>query len=203
MLTFVKDNIENHLDGHEVILVGTNQNCSMAQGFQRFVMLNYPYVQEKNLTTNYGDTRKLGLTMHVEKQEEDPEFCICYMYRHNTRPDLKTDTVAYDALEQCLEHVASFYSGRNIGTTLMGASKFEGGGDRNRILDIFHKVFDKENVMVTVYDYEQKSRAETMKEIRQRELEVRDENINEYYRMVSKRKAEAEERFRKNGHVRY
>lgn len=203
MLKIVKDCIESHISDHDVILVGTNQNCSMAQGFQRYVMMNYPYVQDANLTTNYGDTRKLGLTKHVEKKDDDPEFCICYMYRYNTRPDLMADTVVYERLEECLEHVAAYYSGKSVGTTLMGVSKYEGGGDKDRILSIFNKVFGKEGINVTVYDYEQKSRAETMKEVRQRELEVKDVNINDYYRMVAKRKSEAEERYRKNGHVRY
>ena len=203
MLKIINDSIENHIDDHEVILVGTNQNCSMAQGFQRFVMLNYPHVQKVNEGTNYGDTRKFGLTMHVDPQEDSPEFCICYMYRHNTRPDLTKDTVVYRALEECLEHVAAFYAGRNVGTTLMGASKYEGNGDRDKILEMFHKVFDNESINLTVYDYTQKSRSETMKEVRERELEVKEENIREYYRMVSRRKEMAEERFRKNGHVRY
>ena len=59
------------------------------------------------------------------------------------------------------------------------------------------------NVECTVFDYFQKSRAEEMKEVRDRELAVKKEDRKAYYEMVRKRKKEAEERFKKNGHRRY
>jgi hypothetical protein len=42
-----------------------------------------------------------------------------------------------------------------------------------------------------------------MKEIRDKELEVKKTNREEYYKMVAERKMKAEERFNKNGHRRY
>ena len=42
-----------------------------------------------------------------------------------------------------------------------------------------------------------------MKEVRERELEVKKVDRKKYYEMVKERKDKAEERFRKNGHRRY
>ena len=83
----------------------------------------------------------------------------------------------------------------------MGESRFDGNGDRNRILEIFNNTIT--DVDLTIYDYYQKSRAEEMKEVRERELEVKAKDRKAYYEMVAKRKKEADERFKKNGHRRY
>ena len=42
-----------------------------------------------------------------------------------------------------------------------------------------------------------------MKEFYDKEQEMKEKDRTEYYKMVAKRKKEAEERFRKNGHRRY
>ena len=75
---------------YDVILIGTNIYCSMSQGFQRKIMLNYPYVQEDNMKTNYGDERKLG-TLIESKQENKPTFVLLYICKGNFRPDLNGD----------------------------------------------------------------------------------------------------------------
>jgi hypothetical protein len=59
------------------------------------------------------------------------------------------------------------------------------------------------SVNLTIYDYNQKSRDEQLKEIREKELAVKAKDRKAYYEMVAKRKKEADERFRKNGHRRY
>jgi hypothetical protein len=83
----------------------------------------------------------------------------------------------------------------------MGESRFDGNGDRDRILEIFNNTIT--DVDLTIYDYYQKSRAEEMKEVREKELEVKAKDRKAYYEMVAKRKKEADERFKKNGHRRY
>ena len=67
-----------------------------------------------------------------------------------------------------------------------------------KIQDITIKDID-----LTIYDYYQKSRHEEMKEVREKELEVKKEDSEAYYKMVRERKKKADERFRKNGHRRY
>ena len=84
---------------------------------------------------------------------------------------------------------------------MLGSSRFDGNGDRDRIIDLFKS--NLKDVDVTIYDYFQKSRQEEMKEIREEELKVKEIDREKYYQMVKQRKEKAEERFRKNGHRRY
>ena len=84
---------------------------------------------------------------------------------------------------------------------MLGASRFDGNGDKEKIWKIFEDTL--KDVECTVFDYFQKSRAEEMKEVRDNELEVKKTDREAYYKMVAKRKQDAEERFKKNGHRRY
>ena len=164
-------------------------------------MLNYPYVYEKNLETKYGDIDKMGTILEC-KSENEPTFCLCFITKgYNFRPDLEKDYLSYDALENTLKLVNIKYKGKKIACPLLGSSRFDGNGDKKKILHIFKKVLT--DVECTVFDYFQKSRAEEMKEVRDRELAVKKEDRKAYYEMVRKRKEEAEERFKKNGHRRY
>lgn len=76
-----------------------------------------------------------------------------------------------------------------------------GNGNRDRIYDIFNK--STNDIDLTIFDYYQKSRYEELKEIRDKELAVKQVDRDEYYKMVAKRKKEAEERYKRNGHRRY
>jgi hypothetical protein len=173
----------------------------MSQGIQLKVMLNYPYVYEKNLETKYGDIDKMGTILEC-KSENEPTFCLCFIAKgYNFRPDLEKDYLSYDALENALKLVNIKYKGKKIACPLLGSSRFDGNGDKKKILHIFKKTLT--DVECTVFDYFQKSRAEEMKEVRDRELAVKKEDRKAYYEMVRKRKEEAEERFKKNGHRRY
>ena len=164
-------------------------------------MLNYPYVYNKNLETKYGDMNKLGTILEC-KSEGEPTFCLCFITKgFNFRPDLEKDYLSYEALEKCLKLVNTLYKGKRIACPLLGVSKFEGNGDRDRILEIFNNCMT--DVNLTIYDYYQQSRAEHMKVIWETENEIRDKDREAYYAMVAKRKKEAEERFKKNGHRRY
>ena len=108
---------------------------------------------------------------------------------------------SYESLEKCLRLVNLLYRGKKIAAPLLGASRFDGNGDRNKIMEIFNNAI--KDVDLTIYDYHQKSRAEQMKEVREKELEVKKRDRAEYYRMVAERKKKADERFKKNGHRRY
>ena len=202
MINVIKDeDIYNHLNEYDIILVGTNVYCTMSHGIQLKVMLNYPYVYEKNLETKYGDIDKMGTILEC-KSENEPTFCLCFITKgYNFRPDLEKDYLSYDALENALKLVNIKYKGKKIACPLLGSSRFDGNGDKDRIYDIFNECLT--DVNVTIYDYFQKSRAEEMKEVRDRELAVKKEDRKAYYEMVRKRKEEADERFKKNGHRRY
>ena len=202
MIDIIKDvDLYEHVDEYDIILIGTNVYCTMSQGIQLNVMLNYPYVYNKNLETKYGDVSKLGTVLECTSDGE-PTFCLCFITKgYNFRPDLEKDYLSYESLEKCLNLVNILYKGKHIACPLLGHSKFEGNGDKEKIMDIFNRVLT--DVNVTIYDYQQKSRAEQCLERVYKELEVKNVDRKKYREMVKKRRAEAEERFRKNGHRRY
>ena len=201
MIKVIKDvDLYNHVGEFDVVLVGTNNYCMMSQGIQLNIMLNYPYVYDRNLETKYGDPEKLGTVLECASEGE-PTFCLCFICGGNFRPDLQKDYLSYESLEKCLKLVNILYKGKNVATTLLGASRFDGNGDKEKILEIFNNCIT--DVNLTIYDYYQKSRSEQLNEIRNKELEVREKDRKAYYEMVRKRKKEAEERFKKNGHRRY
>jgi hypothetical protein len=202
MIDVIKDvDLFEHVSDYDAVLIGTNTYCTMSQGIQLKIMLNYHYVYEKNLETKYADPEKLGTILEC-KSDGEPTFCLCFITNsYNFRPDLQKDFLSYESLEKCLRLVNLLYRGKKIATTLLGASRFDGNGDKDKIMEIFNNTI--KDVDLTIYDYHQKSRAEEMKEIREKELEVKKRDRAEYYKMVAERKKQADERFKKNGHRRY
>ena len=202
MIEIVKDvDLFEHIGEYDVVLIGTNTYCTMSQGIQLKVMLNYHYVLEKNLETKYGDPEKLGTVLECSSEGE-PTFCLCFITKgYNFRPDLQKDYLSYESLEKCLKLVNILYKGKRVACTLMGESRFDGNGDREKIMEIFNTTIT--DVDLTIYDYFQKSRDEEMVELLKKETSVKEEDRKAYYEMVAKRKKEAEERFKKNGHRRY
>ena len=201
MIKVVKDiDLYNHVGEFDVVLIGTNNYHMMSNGLQLNVMLNYPYVYDRNLETKYGDPEKLGTVLEC-KSDGEPTFCLCFICSGNFRPDLNKEYLSYESLEKCLGLVNILYKGKRVATTLLGASRFDGNGDRDRIMGIFNSTI--KDVDLTIYDYHQKSRDEQVIEVHRKEVEVREKDRRAYYEMVRKRKKEAEERFKKNGHRRY
>ena len=137
MINIIKDiDLFEHVNEYEAVLIGTSTYCTMSQGIQLKVMLDYPYVYNKNLETKYGDPEKLGTILQCE-HEKEPKFCLCFIYEGNFRPDLKKDYLSYESLEKCLSLVNILYKGKRIATTLLGTSRFDGNGDREKVMEIF------------------------------------------------------------------
>ena len=201
MINIIKDvDIADHFSEYDIILIGTNIYCTMGNGVQLKVMLDYPYVYNKNLETRYGDPKKLGTVLEC-KEEGEPTFCLCFICKGNFRPDLCKDYLSYESLEKCLQLINVLYRGKKVAAPLLGASRFDGNGDKDNILKLFED--NIKDVDLTIYDYYQKSRAEGMREVWEAEQDAKDTDREKYYQMVSERKAKAEERFKKNGHRRY
>lgn len=200
MIKIVKDiDLFNDIGKYDLILIGTNTSYYMRHGFQRKVMLNYPYVYDENLKTKYGDKEKLG-TFVVCQKDNQPVFLLCFINDGlNTRTDLKKDYLSYESLEKCIKMINVLYKGKNIATTFIGCSRFDGNGDKDRVMKILENSSD--NINLTVYDYEQKSRGEMLKEIREKELEVKKQDINKYYEMVRQRKDKEKKIKELNGHA--
>lgn len=201
MINVIKDiDLFDHINEYDVILVGTGINCLLTQGLQRKIMLNYPYVQEMNMKTKYGDVSKLGTLLEC-RNDGEPNFTLLFICRGNYRPDLKKDCLSYDSLEKCVKMADKLYSGKNVASSLLGGSRFDGNGDRDRILKIISD--NVKNMNLTIYDYFQKNREEELKEIRKKELEVKEVDYQKYIEMVKERKEKADIRRKKNGHAAY
>ena len=194
-----KDLYDN-ISKYDVILIGTDIYCNMSQGFQRKIMLNYPYVLDINMSTRYADKSKMGNIAECKK-DGNPTFVLLFISEGSHRPDLKKETLSYESLEKCIRLCNILYKGRNVACTFLGTSKFDGNGDKDKVFEILSE--NSGNINLTVYDYVQLSRSEELKKIRTDELKLKEVDADAYYEAVKKRKAEAEERFKKNKHARY
>ena len=201
MIKIIKDiDLFDNVKDYDIVLVGTNIYCNLSQGFQRKVMLNYPYVQEMNMLTKYADKKKLGTILEC-KNEGNPTFLLLYITEGNFRPDLKKDTLSYESLEKCMKYVNILYKGKKIACPFLGTSKFDGNGDKDKVLEILSE--NSSGIDLSVFDYEQLSRSDELKKVRIAEIRLKEIDADAYYEAVKKRKAEAEERFKNNGHARY
>ena len=200
MVIFENKDLFDDIGEYDVILIGTNIYCNLSQGLQRKVMLNYPFVQDKNMSTKYGDEKKLGTILEC-KEENSPIFVLIYINRGNFMPDISKEYLDYEALENSLKLVNILYKNKKIASTVLGNSRFEGYGNKDKILKMMSDFLP--DVDLTVYDYEQLSRSEELKKTRERELKIKETDIDAYYEAVKQRKMEADERFKNNGHARY
>ena len=188
------------INKYDVILVGTNIYGYMSHGFQRKVMLNYPYVQEKNMSTRYGDESKLGTIVECKK-ENQPTFVLLYINKGGFRRNSEKDYLQYESLDKCMRIANILYKGKKVACTFIGASQFDGNGNKEKVFEILTK--NSSEIDLSVYDYEQLSRHDELKNIRISEIKLKEIDAEAYYEAVKKRKQEAEERFKNNGHARY
>lgn len=153
MLTLVEniDLIED-ITKYDVILVGTNTYHAMGNGFQKKVRVNYPNTYKLNTSTKYGDINKLGT--RVTTSDSSPIFSLCFItHGYNFRPDINPDYLDYEALEKCVKTANIEFSGLKVATTFIGCSKFDGNGDKEKVLDILNN--NSNNINLYVYDYNQ------------------------------------------------
>ena len=199
-VTIKECDLYEHINEYDAILIGTGTYCSMSQGLQRKVMLNYPYVQDENMKTKYGDKKKLGTVLEC-KENGKPTFILMYAYEGNFRPDKNKEYVSYESVEKCFKIINILYKDKKLASTIIGASKFDGNGDKNKLLKIIEN--NSSNINITIYDYEQKSRSEELKEQYEKEKKLKETDLEAYYEAVKKRKEEAKIRRLKNGHAAY
>lgn len=202
MIKIISDvNLMDDISKYEIILIGTNVYCTLSQGIQRDIALNYPYVRNENLNTKYGDVSKLGTVLEC-KCDGEPTIVLLYMYRgYPYRKSMDEDYLDYQSLEKCLKKINKIYKEKKIATTLLGCSRFDGNGNKEKVIEIMNKTL--KDVDVTVYDFFQKSRDEKQIETRKKELELKAINYELYREAVKKRKEEAEKRYKRNGFARY
>lgn len=175
----------NDTEKYEVILLGTNVNCTLGNGLQRKIKKKFPHVDEENMKQPYGDPKRLGTRLTISTNK--PIFSLCYITgAQNARPDLQPVFLNYEALEHCLKTANIEFSGMNVASTLMGSSRFDGNGDRERIINLFESNINKFNL--TIYDYFQMSRDEENKQQWEELQEIKKNDLNKYKELVAIRK---------------
>jgi hypothetical protein len=137
-------------DKYDAILVGTSIYNLLTQGFQSKLAMKYPYIVEANNSTPYADKRKYGKRLTIQGT---PIISLMYICGY---PHSKRDYLNYEALENCLATANAEFKGKNVATTILGTSLFDGNGDRERCMKIIEDNTDKLNL--TVYDFPQYNR---------------------------------------------
>lgn len=152
MITIVKNKplIEDIFD-YDIIIVGTGIHNALGNGFQYDVKINFPFVEEAIKNTPYADKRKLGTVTVINKQ---PIFCVGFIHQGGFRKDLTPDFLDYQALTEVLTLIDDNFENKRIATSLIGCSQFDGNGDRDKVLEIFSGLSDKNEYFI--YDYEQR-----------------------------------------------
>lgn len=137
-------------DKYDVILVGTSIYNLLTQGFQSKLTMKYPYILDANNSTPYADKRKYGKRLTIQGT---PIISLMYICGY---PHSKRDYLNYEALEHCLATANVEFKGKNVATTILGTSLFDGNGDRERCMKIIEDNTDKLNL--TLYDFPQYNR---------------------------------------------
>ena len=157
MLKIIKDKDPIwETDKFDVILIGTSIYNQLNGGFQSKMKYKYPMVDEKNRETKYADFSKLGTRITINNT---PIISLMYICGY-PRPNI--DTVDYDSLTKCLLTANAEFRGKKVMATILGSSQFDGNGDKDKCLKIIED--STKDLDITLYDYEQKKRADEIRE---------------------------------------
>ena len=157
MLKIIKDKDPIwETDKFDVILIGTSIYNQLNGGFQSKIKYKYPIVDEKNRETKYADFSKLGTRITINNT---PIISLMYICGY-PRPNI--DTVDYDSLTKCLLTANAEFRGKKVMATILGSSQFDGNGDKDKCLKIIEDT--TKDLDITLYDYEQKKRADEIRE---------------------------------------
>ncbi len=136
-----------HVEDYDIVLLGTNIYNMLTNGFQGKMGVKYPYLCDAVNKTNYADNRKLGTCLPVSGI---PEVCLMFVCGY---PSKSRNFCDYDAIESCFKYANVKYKGKKCLTTVVGSTRFDGNGDKDRILKIIDE--NSNNLTLDVYDYEQ------------------------------------------------
>lgn len=157
MMTVVKDKDPIwDTDDFDVVLVGTSVYNQLNGGFQSKMRYKYPFIDEENRKTKYADYSKMGTRITVGKEPS-----ISLLYISGNYKTLST-TLNYEALEKCLQTANAEFKGKKVVTTVLGSTRFDGRGDKEKCLKIIEE--NTSDLDLTIYDYEQKTRKEEVDE---------------------------------------
>lgn len=148
---------------YDIIIIGTGIHNALGNGFQYDVKINFPSVEDAVKKTPYADVRKLGTVIVIPGK---PTFCVGFIHKGGFRKDLTPDFLSYESLKEVLILIDENFENKRIATTLIGCSLYDGNGDKNKVLDIFNNLSQKNSFFI--YDYEQRDYREVNNEVWQK-----------------------------------
>jgi hypothetical protein len=149
MITIIKDKEPIYdTDNFDAVLLGVSTHNMFMGNFQSKMAVKYPIIESVNNSTPYGDIRKLGKRITVD--DIKPIISLMYICKYPSRKD---NFIDYDALEKCLKTANSEFKGKKVLTTVLGSTKFDGKGDKEKCMKIIEE--NTKDLDLYVYDYEQ------------------------------------------------
>lgn len=179
-------------DEYDVVLLGTSTACSLASGFQGKLARKYPYIDAENDKQPYRDNRRLGTRLTL-KEEGKPIISLMYVSKYN---DSRNVTIDYEALTNCLSTANAEFKGKKVITTIVGSTKVDGNGEREKCLKILEKC--TKDLDIDVYDYEQLTYSEEVAKVIR---PLSDKWIKEKIRTTKKQRIEERQKLLKENYL--
>lgn len=127
--------------------IGHGCNCfnNMGAGIAKDVRLKYPGAYQVDVSTQYGDKKKLG--NYTKWSNDNITILNLYtQYRYGNR-ERNAD---YDAIRSCMRSIKEDFSGKKIGLPLIGAGLAK--GDWGTISSIIEEELAGEDVTVVIWE---------------------------------------------------
>lgn len=148
-ITIVKDKEPIYdVENFDVILVGVSTHNRLFGSFLRKLTIKYPLLEKVYYSTPYGDKRKLGKRITIDDMK--PIVSLMFIC---TVPSRSENFINYEALERCLKTANVEFKGKRVVMTVIGSSKFDGNGDKEKCLNLIKE--NTKDMDVTIYDYNQ------------------------------------------------
>lgn len=149
MITFIKGKEPIYdTEQYDVVLMGVSTHNMFMGNFQGKMAVKYPIIEKVNNSTAYGDLRKLGKRITIN--DNTPIISLMYMC---TYPSRKDNFINYEALEKCLKTANVEFKGKKVMATILGSTKFDGNGDKEKCLKIIEE--NTKDLDLYIYDFEQ------------------------------------------------
>lgn len=157
MVTIIKDKEAIYdTDNFDVVLMGVSTHNMFMGNFQGKMAVKYPIIEKVINNTPYGDLRKLGKRITID--DRSPIISLMFIC---TYPSRKENFIDYEALEKCLRTANAEFKGKKVLTTVLGSTKFDGKGDREKCLKIIEE--NTKDLDLYIYDFEQITIKEELK----------------------------------------
>ena len=154
MINIFEQELLPNIKKYDVVLFGMSIYNAFNRGLLYDIALNFPDVKKiENEKSSYGDKKKYGTILSI--QNDGIIFCACYMNDGGYNRWRGNPVYAkYDKLEECLNLAKKKFKGKKICSPIIGASYYDGDGNKEVSIEIYKKVFT--DCDIDLYDYDQK-----------------------------------------------